>query len=219
MKNAEFIKREAINLLFMLLPFVYIFVVYDKLPRFAPFQINHEQTLYQAVLFIMGVALFWYVVFLLKPNMVPKTEFQNNLKNFHRIKTLMLGFTSLLCLTFISQKIGIPFNWSKVGFILGMVYISAIGNLYPTIRHNFIFGIKNSWTQSNDIIWKKTHRFAGKVLFWGGLTGALYGILFDVNPVPFMPVIYVGYIFALGIAPKIYSYLLYKKLQSQNQDK
>jgi len=218
MKNAEFIKREAINWIFILLPFIYIFLVYDKLPQFAPFQLNSGQTIYQVVLFVMGVSIFWYIVFLVKPSIVPKTAFHDNLKSFHRMKTLMLGFTSLLSLTFVSQKIGIPFNWAKISFILGMVFMVAIGNLYPTIRYNFFIGIKNSWTQSNELIWKKTHSFAGKVFFWGGLIGALYGILFNVNPVPYMPVIYVGYVFALGFVPKIYSYLLYRQLQSQHQD-
>jgi|WetSurMetagenome_2_1015567.scaffolds.fasta_scaffold08002_3 uncharacterized membrane protein len=215
MKSAEFIRREAINWIFILLPFIYIFLVRDRLPRFAPLQLNNDQGIYQVVIFVMGISVFWYLVYLFKPSLVPRTSYNDNLKNFHRIRTIMLGFTSLLSLTFISQKIGIAFHWDKIGFILGMVYLAAIGNLYPTIKYNYFIGIKNSWTQSNELIWKKTHNFAGKVFFWGGLTGALYGILFNVNPVPYMPVIYVGYVFALVLAPKIYSYLLYKQIQSQ----
>ncbi len=97
---------------------------------------------------------------------------------------MILGFTSLLSLIFISQKIGVQFNWSKIAIILSMVYITVIGNLYPTLKYKYLIGIKNSWTQSSELIWKKTHSFAGKVFFWGGLIGVLYGILFDVSPVP-----------------------------------
>jgi uncharacterized membrane protein len=213
MKNAEFLKREAINWIFILLPFIYIFIVHDKLPRFAPFTLNADQGLYQVILFVMGISVFWYLVLLFKPSLVPKTAYNDNLKNFHRIRTIMLGFTSLLSLTFISQKIGIPFNWSKIGFSLGMVYLIAIGNLYPTIRYNYFIGIKNSWTLSNELIWKKTHSFAGKVFFWGGLIGAIYGISFNVNSIKIMPLIYVGYVFVLVSAPKLYSYLLYRHIQ------
>jgi uncharacterized membrane protein len=218
MKNAEFIKREVINWIFILLPFIYILLVYNKLPRFAPFQLNNEQGIYQVILFVMGFSIIWYLIYLVKPSVVPKTAYNDNLKNFHRMRTIILGFPSLLSLTFISQKIGIPFNWSKIAFIMGMVFMAAIGNLYPTIKYNFFIGIKNSWTQSNELIWNKTHSFAGKVFFWGGLTGALYGILFNVNPVPYMPVIYVGYVFALGFAPKIYSYMIYRQMKSQHQE-
>jgi uncharacterized membrane protein len=217
MKNAEFIKRESINWLLISLPFIYISLVYDKLPKFAPFQFNNEQKIYQVVLIVMGSSIFWYIIYLIKPSIVPKTAFHDHLKSFHRIRTLMLGFTSLLCLTFISQKIGIPFNWLRIGFILGGVYMAAVGNLYPTIRHNFIIGVKNSWTQSNKLIWKKTHLFAGKIFFWGGLICALYGILFDVHPVSWMPLIIVIYAFGLKFIPTIYSYLLYRQYQSQNK--
>lgn len=196
------------------MPFIYIFLVYDKLPRFAPLQMNSEQTIYYQIIFVMGLSIFVYFIFLVKPAIVPKTAFHENLKSYHRVRTLMLGFTSLLSLIFISQKIGIPFNWSKIAIILGMIYITVIGNLYPTLKHKYLIGIKNSWTQSSDLIWKKTHSFAGKVFFWGGLLGVIYGILFDVSPVPYMPLIYVGYVFTLLFIPKVYSYLLFRKIHS-----
>ena len=169
MKIKEILKREAINWLFILMPFIYIILVYDRLPGFAPFQIDREQAIYQYILFLMGVSIFWYVVLLVRPSIFPKTAFHQNLKSFHRMRTLMLAFISLLSMTFISGKIGITFNWIKISLILSMVFVAAIGNLYPTIRFNYMIGIKNSWTQSNEIIWKKTHSFAGKVFFWGGL--------------------------------------------------
>ena len=95
--------------------------------------------------------------------------------------------------------------------------MAVFGNLYPNIGYNYIIGIKNPWTQSNEHIWKKTHRFAGKIFFFGGLIGALYGIFFNVNSVPYMPIIYVGYTFTLLFISHLYSYLLYRQLQSQNQ--
>jgi len=164
----------------------------------------------------MGVAIIWYIILLIKPSLVPKTAFHRNLKSYHRIRTLMLGFASFLSMTFISEKIGLLFNWSKIGFILAMVFIVAIGNLYPTIRHNYLIGIKNSWTQSNKIIWKKTHNFAGKVFFWGGMIGALYGILFNVNPVPYMPIILIVYVLILLFVPKVYSYWLFRRIHSHD---
>jgi uncharacterized membrane protein len=98
-----------------------------------------------------------------------------------------------------------------------MLFIIFVANLYPTLPHNFVMGIKNSWTLTNELVWKKTHRFAGKLFFGGGLAGALYGIFFDVHPVPYMPAIYVGYVFTLlGIA-HLYSYFQFRKLQSENQ--
>ena len=213
MKTVSFIKREAINWILILLPIVYLLFVYEKLPRFAPVPLDGEQSIFYVLIFNMGVSFLVYVKLLIKPAIVPKTTFHRNLKSLHRFKTLILSFISLLSLTYISEKIGIPFNWSKIGFIAAMTFITVMGNLYPTIKHNYFIGIKNSWTLSNELIWNKTHRFAGKIFFWGGLTGALYGIFFNVNIVPYMPVVMVVYVFSLVLIPHIYAYILYRKLQ------
>jgi uncharacterized membrane protein len=215
MKYKKFLKREAINWLFILMPFIYIFLISDKLPRFAALPFSSDQIIYYQIIFVMGISIIWYFILLVKPSVVPKTGIQGNLKSYHKSRTIMLGFTSLLSLIFISQKIGIPYDWPKIGIILAMVYITVFGNLYPTLKNKYLIGIKNSWTLSNELIWKKTHHFAGKVFFWGGLTGALYGILFDVNPVPYMPVIWVGYVFFLSLVPRVYSYWIFRKIQSQ----
>lgn len=216
MKTINFIKREAINWLFILLPFIYIFFVHDRMPQFALFNTNYEQKIYQSLLFITGISIIWYIVLLVKLAIVPKTAFHDNLRGFHKIRTLILAFYSLVSLTLISHTIGIHFNYIKIVFILGMGFMMAIGNLYPTIRYNYFTGIKNFWTQSNEVIWKKTHHFAGKLFFWGGLIGALYVILFNINHDPYTPLILIGYIFGLRYLPEIYSQRLYRKLKSQN---
>ena len=218
MKRIAFIKREAINWILLLLPFIYLLFVYDRLPPFAPFPVNWGQSIYYLLIFTMGVSFLVYLMLLIKPAIFPKTTFHENPKSLHRIKTLILCFTSLLSLSYISEEIGIPFNWSKIGFILSMVFIVVFGNLYPTIRFNYMIGIKNAWTHSDERIWKKTHRFAGKVYFMGGLIGAIYGILFDPHSVPYMPVIWVGYVFALLLLSNIYSYMVYRKLQLHHKE-
>lgn len=217
MKTTMFIKREVLNWLFILLPVVYIILVYDRMPPFAPFHPDKEQNIYRLLLFINGVAGITYLLFLIKPALVPKTALHSNMRTYHRIRTSVLVFISLLSLTWISEKIGIAFDWTKIGFLISMGFIIFVANLYPTLPYNFVMGIKNSWTLSNVTVWKKTHRFAGKLYFWGGLAGALYGILFDVHPVPYMPAIYVAYVFALLWIAHLYSYLHFRKLQSENQ--
>ncbi len=222
MKYKEFLKREAINWVIILMPFIYILLVYNKLPRFAPLQMNSEQTIYHKVIFVMGFSFITYFIFLVRPAIVPKTAFQENLKSYHKIRTLFLGFFSLSSMIFVSEKIGIPFNWPKIAFIISMVFITVIGNLYPTLKNKYLFGIKNSWTRSSELIWKKTQSFAGKVFFWGGLLGVLYGVLFDVSLMfdislikdSNMTSMYIVYLFILQLIPTVYSYLLFRKIKS-----
>ncbi len=95
MKKAEFIKREAINWILILLPFIFLFFVNDKLPRFAPIPLDGGQSIYYVLIFNMGVSFLVYVKLLIKPAIVPKTTFHKNLKSLHRFKTLILSFISL----------------------------------------------------------------------------------------------------------------------------
>ncbi len=214
MKIPAFIKKEAINWILLGLPVIYLLCVYDRLPPFAPIPLIWEQSIYYLLFFNIALSLIWYLIFTIKPAIVPKTTLHENLRSLHRIKTLILCFISLLSLTYISQKIGIKFNWSKIGFLLAMAFVMIFGNLYPTIKPNFIIGIKNAWTLSDERVWNKTHRFAGKVYFLGGLIGVLFGLFVNTSSLPsFMPVIYVGYVFALLLLTHIYSFILYRKLQ------
>jgi uncharacterized membrane protein len=213
MKVAAFIKREAINIILILMPFIYLFAVYEDLPPFKPFPLNWDQGIYYLLIFTMGVSVIFYLVLLIRPLMVPKTALHQHMKSLHRIKTLMLCLTSLLSLTYISEKIGLDFNWARIGLIISMGFIIAIGNIYPTLRFNYFIGIRNAWTTSNELIWNKTHRFAGKLAFGGGLIGALYAIFFNPFPVPYMPVIYVGYVFLLTFIPRIYAFVMFRRSQ------
>ena len=213
MKIIQLLKKEGLNWLLLAMPFIYFLIVKEKLPPLFPLELSQEKAIYPVIAFIMGSSIVWYIILLVRPAIFPKTPFNDQLKTYHRIRTLMLAFTSILSLTFISDKIGINFNWGKIGFIMAFAYMMIIGNFYPTIRRNFLIGIKNPWTQTNEEIWKKTHRFAGRVLFIGGLIGLLYGIFFEIRPTRYMPIFLVGYVMGLNLVPRIYSYLLYKKAQ------
>ena len=213
MKTVAFIKREAINWILILVPLFCLIFIHDKLPRFAPFPLDSEQNIYYLLMFNFGVSILIYSKLLIKPVIHPKTTLHSNLRTLHRFKTLILLFISVLSLSYISRKIGIPLNWTKISFIAATIFITVMGNLYPTIKYNYFLGLKNAWTLSDELIWNRTHRFAGKVFFWGGLTGTIYGIFLNVTIVPYIPAVFGGYVLVLVLIPHIYSYILHRKLQ------
>lgn len=57
----------------------------------------------------------------------------------------------------------------KVIFSLLALLFILIGNYMPKIQSNFYMGIKNPWTLSSDEVWRKTHRFAGKLYVGSGV--------------------------------------------------
>ena len=42
---------------------------------------------------------------------------------------------------------------------------------------NYFCGIKTPWALADEENWRRTHRFAGPMWFWGGLAVALCGIV------------------------------------------
>lgn len=52
--------------------------------------------------------------------------------------------------------------------VMSAVFMSA-GNMMPKLKANHFIGIRTPWTLGNRLIWYKTHRFSGKLWFFGGL--------------------------------------------------
>jgi uncharacterized membrane protein len=185
--------------------------VRDKLSGIKTFKQSGAFSLFGIIIIIMAANLAWYLIPLFRKLLLPNSSTYNNLKSFFRMRTLFLAYTCLFMIVYISYAIGIQFDLVKVIFILAMIFLVAMGNYYPTLRYNFLFGIRNPWTQSSEEIWKKTHRFAGKVYFWGGLAGALFGILYKSK---YFPSKLILFSLVLIFLPRIYSYILYRRIKS-----
>ena len=101
----------------------------------------------------------------------------------------------------------LPYDLTFFVFIaLGLMFM-LIGNYLPKCRRNFSLGIKVTWTLCNDENWNATHRFGGKVWFFGGLALLILAFVPDqVFFVSFCPVMLV-----MIFAPILYSYLYYRK--------
>jgi uncharacterized membrane protein len=87
--------------------------------------------------------------------------------------------------------------------------IVICGNYLPKCRQNYTVGIKLPWTLNNEVVWNKTHRFAGFVWVIGGL-------IILVNAFVSIPFIPLAVIALLVILPFIYSYLEYKREENNN---
>lgn len=87
----------------------------------------------------------------------------------------------------------------------GVLFV-VLGNYMPKAKQNFTFGIKISWTLQNEENWVKTHRFAGKVWFMGGLVMAATAFL----PMKWNLLVFPAIILVLVALPLICSYKIYK---------
>ena len=87
--------------------------------------------------------------------------------------------------------------------VMGLLF-AMIGNYMPKCKQNYTIGIKIPWTLNSEENWNKTHRFAGRLWFAGGIALTVTG---------FVGGFIAFFVIALTIAvvPIIYSYVLYRK--------
>lgn len=96
--------------------------------------------------------------------------------------------------------------YAIVLFFLGAM-LMFLGNYMPKCKQNFTMGIKVRWTLTNEENWNKTHRFAGRVWFFGGL--AMLLLVFLPAPISFYAALIL--LVPLVFAPFLYSYFYHNK--------
>ena len=77
-----------------------------------------------------------------------------------------LLFTQLLLLAY---NLGVTFNVPTLCSLGDAVMIFVIGNWLGKLRYNFVFGLRTPWTLADELVWDKTHRFAGRLLVFGAV--------------------------------------------------
>ena len=97
--------------------------------------------------------------------------------------------------------------------LLGILFIT-IGYYLPTVKQNYMMGIRTPWTLHSESVWQKTHQVAKNWFIAVGLL-FLVSLLFKepfnlVIPMVFMALVLVGIL--------IYSYLLFQKEQVTKAD-
>ena len=86
--------------------------------------------------------------------------------------------------------------------LVGALFI-VVGNWLPKCQQTYTMGIKLPWTFASEENWNATHRFGGKVWFFGGIATMLTAFLGNFW-------IMMGILAAMVILPTIYSYLYYR---------
>ncbi len=104
---------------------------------------------------------------------------------------------------------GLEYTLDWVGLFpagLGLIFM-ILGNYLPKCTRNNVIGIKVLWALTDDENWNATHRFAGKLWFWGGALCMLCGLLPMNQGIGLMCVI----LMVVTFGSVLYSYLYYRK--------
>ena len=80
-------------------------------------------------------------------------------------------------LAMLTYALGLHVDMTRGVVVCVGVLIAVIGNLLGKVRYNYVFGIRTPWTLSDERVWDRTHRFAGRAMVLGGLFMLIAGLV------------------------------------------
>ena len=129
--------------------------------------------------------------------------------------TLVLWILPLISnmVSYMMYALALGYEFSPVGWTLAMlgVMFAAIGNYLPKCKMNYTMGIKIPWVYTSEENWNATHRFGGKVWFFGGIA-LIFGAFL---PEGWAVAVMLVSIFVLAGIPVLYSWLYYRKQKAR----
>jgi len=211
MKNR--VTQELLLIILTLLPLVIIFVYWNQLPQEVAIHYNiygeaNDWTSKNNLPYIFGgISLFLYLILLIVPMIDPKKQVLKMGNKFFIVKLIAITLVSLvLSLAVLASVKNLSFN-TLYPYILISFFI-VFGNYLPAVKPNYFIGIRTPWTLENEIIWTKTHRFAGKLWVIGGVFILLITFFTPQSKMTMLTII--GTL-ALALIPTVHSYILYKR--------
>ncbi len=207
-------KKELPIIAIVLLPFFYLGYLWNDLPNKVPIHWNMKGEIdrygdkLELLLIPLCLPLLTYVIFLIIPKIDPKNKLQRMGGKFQKIKFLLTIFMSVLALFIVYLAKNQSFdNSNYIVLLIGLLYL-ILGNYFKTVKANYFIGIRTPWTLENEMVWKKTHKLAGKMWFVGGMIVVISSLLLD-NQVNFKLFIIITGI--ISLVPIAYSYIIHQK--------
>lgn len=210
--NKSFFKREVIVWVALLIPNIYMAVVWNQLPEQLPihWNIQGEADQYAPKYTLPIIHLGVYLLFLIIPMIDPrKKNYEIFLKTYFKLRLVLVLFFGMINALVFTNELGYPIDLARGIIISVLVLFVLLGNYLQNVRPNWFIGIRTPWTLENEDIWRKTHFLASKLFFWGGLIMLILSFILAQQIL--FPVVFGG-IIALSLAPVAYSFILYQKV-------
>jgi uncharacterized membrane protein len=209
--------------LIMLLPAVYLAIVWTGIPQTVPMHFdlkgNVDQYGTKNDLLIMtavltGLNMLLYLAILNIYKIDPKKYAAQNKERLQRI-----GFSVSLYLAAVSAMLIYVISTNHVNIVMKFVFIAMgllfalIGNNMYNLKPNYFAGMRLPWTLENEDNWRATHHVAGRLWFFGGFVIALLAFVLNEQWSVYSTFIALSFLIFI---PVIYSYRYYKRSQQKN---
>jgi uncharacterized membrane protein len=153
------------------------------------------------------IALGIYALLIVVPYFDPK---RRSLKlSFHAYNILIDAVVGMQAVVFAATMIAAfnkGFDVAKVVLISIGLLFAVIGNYMTTVKQNWTFGVRASWTLSDEVVWRKTNRLGGYLFVLAGAITIVCAFL----PGPWAFGLMLSAVLGIVAVTYVYSYLLFR---------
>lgn len=183
MKILRLLRREFVQILLLVLPFVLAGAWWDKIP---PQVVTHWglhgepngwMPKAQGLLLLPLLNLGLYALLLALPlldrslrraaNAAPVTG------RFYRLlgtcRLAITAFFACLASAVVAVAAGWPVNVGRLADSAALVLLAVVGNFLGSVQPNYFVGVRTPWTLGDPATWRATHRLAARVLVFGSV--------------------------------------------------
>lgn len=209
--------KESILWIIILLPFVYLSVIWKSLPPQIATHFDfggnpNGWTDKNDLIYLFGaLGIGTYIIMLFIPAFDPKKKIEQMGEKYYSLRLLMTFFMTAVSVYILYNGNG---NRINPGLIIGFLglFFAILGNYLQTVKPNYFIGIRTPWTLENEQTWKSTHRLGGRMWMAGGLLIVILSVITDNNSL--LWIVFGIITGVIVIVPVVYSYLEFRKLHT-----
>jgi len=216
--NIEELRYDWPLILLILLLVVASVLVYPHLPGRVPThwnshgQVDGYSSRSFAAFFLPLLTIWIYGLLVLLPLLDPQRPNYALFTGVYRVlrSALVVLLSGIWAVSILS---GLGYSLNVQLIVKGAVGLLLLlfGSLMGQIRFNHFVGVRTPWTLADERVWQQTHLFTGRVWVLGGLLLLLGASV----PGALGLVFYLGVLGMMIVAPIIFSYLEYARINSR----
>ncbi len=195
-----------------LIPFIYFFILLPGMPEEVPTHFNAAGEAdaygspYTVLIALVAILVPVNVILQYAPYIDPKQKLMKDQPSYQRLRIMLSLSMTAIALVVVHSTVN-TVSIELLGIIIWMLF-AIIGNYIQSVKHNYFIGVRTPWTLENEDVWRKTHRLFGRIMFFGGIGGAILSLIVDMK---ISMIVLIAFSVLVTIFAFYYSFKEYKK--------
>lgn len=160
-----------------------------------------------SVFFMPMMAAAIYALLLFVPKLDPKRRsLKMSMRAYNIVIDAVVGMEAVIFAATMFAAYHNGFEVAKVVLVSVGVLFMVVGNYMTTVKQNWTFGLRVSWTLSDEVVWRRANRLGGYLFVATGVVAVLSAFL----PTTIAFFALMASVLAMLVITYVYSYLLFR---------